>query len=176
MFLITVVLGFSVADGGMYDADIQEISAVLRVKSVWKNATVHVFVNHFPSQAVFEFFFTELLLCKEIILRHAFFWSWLHLPAIAACRKLDLSELNYDDDEIEPDDEIESDDEIEPDDVVEWLEREAPPEDEDSEPRTLALNGSMHRGIDGLLPALKTVSSIRRGGPLFVFSHLCKFR
>lgn len=77
----------------------------------------------------------------------------MRLPGIVACNKLDLGRLNLYGDRIHPTD------------VVEWLEHEAPPENEWSEPRQLILNeDGIVGGIGGLLTTLKAVSLIRSRG------------
>ncbi|KAH7711042.1 S-phase kinase-associated protein 1A [Aphelenchoides avenae] len=137
--------------GHVYQAAIRDLSALLPVKWAWKNATVEAFVECFPSSAEFEFAFTELLLCKEIVLDRErpslLSWSplYMRLPAIVACNKLDISRLNLPGDRIQPTD------------VVEWLEHENPPERKWSEPRHLTLHeDGVTGGIDGLLTVLKT--------------------
>ncbi|KAH7717356.1 Suppressor of kinetochore protein 1 [Aphelenchoides avenae] len=138
--------------GGLSDADIEGLSALLPVKSAWKSATVKASMNFFLSRAPFEFVCTQLLLCKEIIILgddRSFSWpgSYMRLPAIAACNKLDLRILYHY--------------RIHPAGVVEWLEHEASPERKWSEPRQLILRQDFdfHGGIDGLLTALKTAFS-----------------
>ncbi|KAH7704848.1 hypothetical protein AAVH_27962 [Aphelenchoides avenae] len=72
----------------------------------------------------------------------------MRLPGIVACNKLDLGRLNLYGDRIHPTD------------VVEWLEHEAPPENEWSEPRQLILNeDGIVGGIGGLLTTLKAAFS-----------------
>ncbi|KAH7717354.1 Protein SKR-1 protein [Aphelenchoides avenae] len=137
--------------GGLFDADIEGLSALLPVKAAWKSATVKASMDFFLSRALFEFVFTQLLLCKEIILHgdeRSFSWpgSYMRLPAIAACNKLDLRILYHY--------------RIQPADIVEWLEHEAPPENKWSEPRQLVLYYcGIAIDIDELLIALKTAFS-----------------
>ena len=136
----------------MYQADILGLSALLPIKTAWKDATLEASMTCFPSEALIKFAFTQLLLCKEMILvgeAQWFRWSraFMRLPGIVACSKLDISGLSFS-----------GTYEIRSADVVEWLEYEAPPETECSEPRQLSLKDDYIRGIDGLLIALKTVS------------------
>ncbi|KAH7662612.1 hypothetical protein AAVH_43425 [Aphelenchoides avenae] len=134
-------------------AYIQGLSLLLPVKAAWNNATIKASVDCFPSSAAFEFVFTQLLFCKEIVLTrkyNSFTWplAFLRLPAVAAYNKLDVSGINLYGDLIPPAD------------VVEWLEHEAPSEGKWSEPRQLILHdGGIDGGVEGLLTALKTAFS-----------------
>ena len=159
----------------MYQADIEGLSVLLPVKSAWKNATVEAPLRSFPSSEAFEFVFTQLFLCKEVILggerRESFRWSRPHmrLPGIAECNKLDIGGLtNF---------------ENGPADVVEWLEHEVPPEKKCVEPRKMVLyEYGINGGIGRLIAALTTVSPIHCRGNLFSRVHhwysfcLCIFR
>lgn len=102
-------------------AYIQGLSLLLPVKAAWKNATIKASVDCFPSSGAFEFLFTHLLLCKEIVLVREYYslpWSrrYIRLAGIAACNRLDIGRPNLYGDLIHPND------------VVEWLEQEDPPE------------------------------------------------
>ncbi|KAH7725087.1 S-phase kinase-associated protein 1 [Aphelenchoides avenae] len=137
--------------GGYYSADVEDLSTLLPVKSTWKNATAYVAMNGFVHKASLEFALTQLLLCEKITLRHGMGynsrWSptyaYMHLPAIAECNVLDVSEMKVQD--------------IQPDAVVEWLEHDVPPEKKCSEPRQVILDANrIIGGIEELLTALKT--------------------
>ncbi|KAH7718740.1 S-phase kinase-associated protein 1 [Aphelenchoides avenae] len=145
---------------GVSDAEIEGLSALLPVKSAWRNATVEVSMDSFLSSAPFEFVFTQLFLCKELILsaeHGSFTWSrpYMRLPGIAECNKLDICALTHA--------------ENQPDDVVEWLEREAPPEKQWSEPRQMVLHvGGISGGMRGLIVALRTAFSASRSPKPYV--------
>ncbi|KAH7710815.1 hypothetical protein AAVH_21907 [Aphelenchoides avenae] len=134
-------------------AYIQGLSLLLPVKAAWKNATIKASVDCFPSSAAFEFVFTQLLFCREIVLSRKYnsFTSplaFLRLPAVAAYNKVDVSGINLYGDLIPPAD------------VVEWLEHEDPPGKKCSEPRQMILHdGGIDGGIEGLLTALKAAFS-----------------
>ncbi|KAH7724049.1 hypothetical protein AAVH_08487 [Aphelenchoides avenae] len=149
----------------MYYSDVPDLSVLLHVKSAWKNATVETSMRCFPSEALFEFAFTHLLLCKKIILdvsAESFSWSrsWRRLPAIMACNTLVISGLNGN--------------RIQPADVVKWLEHEASPEKKWSEPREMILNGYFRRGTDGLLTVMKMAFSAS-GRPKPYVAHILPY-
>ncbi|KAH7717346.1 Suppressor of kinetochore protein 1 [Aphelenchoides avenae] len=151
-FSVVQKLRIRAEHGAAYAADVEDLSALLPVKAVWKNATVKASMACFPSAALFEFVFTQLLLCKEIVFSRegqslGLIWSSSHmrLPAIVACNKLDISRL------------FRYEDRNDPADVVEWLEHEILPETKWSEPRQMIIDvGTITGGIDGQLTALKT--------------------
>lgn len=135
-------------DDKQFYPDVQD--SLIPAKSAWRNATVEIDGHCFPSEALFEFAFTHLFLCKEIVLRLAdlpsrCLRSCMRLPAMAACGKLDVSWITARG--------------IQSTDVVQWLEHEAPPEETWSEPRQMILHErALIDSIDDLLIALKTVS------------------
>ncbi|KAH7717340.1 hypothetical protein AAVH_15203 [Aphelenchoides avenae] len=147
------VLKMRADHGALCGADVQDLSPLLPVKSAWNNATATVEASMacFPFSAVFEFAFTQLFMCKEIIVDRGHYSRinslrpHMRLPAIMSCNTLDISRLNLNGDLVLPAD------------VVEWLEHEVAPENKWSEPREIILHeGGITGRIHELLTALKT--------------------
>ncbi|KAH7710472.1 S-phase kinase-associated protein 1A [Aphelenchoides avenae] len=133
----------------------EPLHQLLPAKMAWKNAAVYASPDAFSSEEKFTFAFSELFLCKRILLEDfalggAVPTSFLRLPAMVECNELDIghlpewaghgSRINW----------------IKVHDIVEWLERED--RKKWGAPRRLTIAG--HAITDGpheLIEALKKV-------------------
>lgn len=80
------------------------LERLIEVKSAWKNAVVRAETRNFSTKKMFELAFRELLLCKEIRLfacekdtleALGGSKSFMQLPAVLHCNKLDISRLPW---------------------------------------------------------------------------------